>query len=77
MDDVYIKLHRQLPKEGSIKPATISQTPTGKYYMSILIEYEAEINKVIPTYDTTVGLDYSSKSLYVDSKARSADYPKF
>jgi len=36
------------------------------------------VNKPItPTAETVLGLDYSSKSLYVDSESNSADYPKF
>jgi len=77
LKDASIKLHRPLPEESTIKSATISQTPTGKYYISILVEYKADIKKVEPTYETTVGVDYSSKALYVDSQSNSANYPKF
>ena len=77
LKDVRIKLHRQLPKEAIIKSATISKTPTGKYYISILVEYESNIGPVTPTPETVLGLDYSSKSLFVDSQANNADYPKF
>ena len=77
LKDVRIKLHRQLPKNSIIKSATISQTPTGKYYIAILVEFEAKIEPITPTLDSTLGLDYSSKSLVVDSEARRADYPRF
>jgi putative transposase len=40
LKDVRIKLHRQLPPEAIIKSATISQTASGKYYISILVEFE-------------------------------------
>ena len=66
--DVRIKLHRQSPENSTIKAATLSQTPTGKYYISILIEYELDVKQVAPTIETTAGLDYSSKSLYVDNQ---------
>ena len=77
LKNVQIKLHRQLPKDAVIKSATISQTATGKYYISILVKLETKIEQVTPTNETTIGLDYSSKSLYVDSQANSAEYPKF
>lgn len=77
LKDVRIKLHRQLPKEAVIKSATISRTPTGKYYIAILVEHEADIEPVAPTAETVLGLDYSSKSLFVDSQENNADYPKF
>lgn len=77
LKDVRIKLHRQWPKNAVIKSATISQTPTGKYYVSVLVAYEADIKPVEPTTETVLGLDYSSKSLYVDSEGTPANYPKF
>ncbi|BBB90159.1 MAG TPA: RNA-guided endonuclease TnpB family protein [Methylomusa anaerophila] len=77
LKDVRIKLHRQMPLQAAIKSATISKTPTGKYYIAILVEYETKIKPVTPKPETVLGLDYSSKSLFVDSQANNADYPKF
>jgi putative transposase len=77
LKDVRIKLHRQLPPNSIIKSATLSQTPTGKYYIAILVKFEAKIEPITPTVETTLGLDYSSKSLVVNSEASSADYPRF
>ena len=77
LKDVRIKLHRELPPNSIIKSATISQTPTGKYYIAILVEFEAKLERITPTVESTLGLDYSSKSLVIDSEARSADYPRF
>lgn len=77
LKDVKIKLHRQLPKDSKIKSATISQTPTGKYYVSILVSYEAKSDIKIPVPETVLGLDYSSQTLYIDSQGNSADYPRF
>lgn len=37
LKDVKIKLHRQIPNDCIIKSATISQTSSGKYYISILV----------------------------------------
>lgn len=47
-----VKAHRQI--EGVIKSATISMTPTGKYYVSILCE--TEITPLSKT-DSSVGID--------------------
>ena len=77
LHDVTIKLHRPIPQHEVIKSATISQTSTGKYYISILVEFEQEIKTITPTVETVLGLDYSSKALYIDSEANSADYPRF
>lgn len=77
LKDVTIKLHRQLHPNSLIKSATISRTATGKYHISILVEYEQNIKPITPKPETTIGLDYSSPALYVDSQANSADYPKY
>lgn len=78
LKNVKIRLHRQLPEHCRIKSATISQTSSGKYYISILTEIEeSTIKPVSPTFETTIGLDYSSKALYVDSQAHTAEYPRF
>ncbi len=77
LKDVLVKMHRQLLPNVIIKSATISQTPTGKYYISILVEYEAKIKPITPTIENAIGLDYSSKALFVDSETNSPDYPKF
>ena len=81
--DNYIKLpkiglvkmikHREV--RGKIKSATISQDPDGKYFVSILVEYEYNPTPVKPR--TAIGLDYSSKSLFVDNLGFSANYPRF
>lgn len=74
--NVRIKLHRQLPKNSVIKSVTITLTPAGRYYISILVETtEVELAKVTPT--EVLGLDYVSSSLYTDSQAYNADYPRF
>ncbi len=40
---VKIKQHRQIPSEYKIKSCTLSMTSSGKYYISILVEYEKKI----------------------------------
>ncbi|HZJ82446.1 MAG TPA: RNA-guided endonuclease TnpB family protein [Clostridia bacterium] len=77
LKDMRIKLHRQIPNKSIIKSATISQAPTGKYYISILVEYETDIKRIVPKVENVIGLDYSSSTLYVDSEANQADYPRY
>lgn len=72
---VRIKQHREIPQEHIIKACTISMTSTGKYYVSILTEYEKEI--VQKEVETVVGLDFAMDGLYVSSEDEKANYPKF
>lgn len=72
---VKIKQHRQIPEHYILKSATISKTPTGKYFVSILFEYEENITPVKP--DKIVGLDFSMKELFVSSDGKIANYPRY
>ena len=74
---VKMKQHRRIPDNQKIKSATITKTPSGKYYVSILVEYEQYIPDVQLDKNKALGLDYASHSFYVDSQGREADYPKF
>ncbi|WP_256942155.1 helix-turn-helix domain-containing protein, partial [Bacillus thuringiensis] len=59
---VRLKQHREISPNHIIKSCTISMTPTGKYYVSILTEYEKEI--VQKEVETVVGLDFAMAELY-------------
>ncbi len=72
------KLHRLLPKDAIIKSVTIRKTAAGKYYASILVEYEeSEIQPVPVTEVKTLGLDYSSSSFYPDSEGNPCNYDQY
>lgn len=72
-----IKLSRPLPINSIIKSATISHKGSGKWYISLLVEYEIpNYYKELDKYNS-IGLDYSSKSFYVDNQGREANYPNY
>jgi len=50
-------LHRPFPENGVLKSATISQRPCGDYYISILFEYESNVEMIIPAPEKVLGLD--------------------
>ena len=70
---VKIIQHREII--GKIKSATIEKTPTNKYYVSILVEYENQVPEV--ELKKFIGLDFSMHDLYVTSEGERANYPKF
>ena len=75
---VKAKLHRFPPEEWMLKSATVSMTASGKYYCSVLFEYKEKLVKpVIPTKETTLGLDYSSPHFYVASNGAVAEYDHY
>ena len=72
---VNIRLHRPLMENSIIKTVTISKTPSGKFYVSILVEYENQILPIIPK--KFLGLDFAMHGLFVASDEPNADYPNF
>jgi putative transposase len=72
---VKLKLHRQIPENYKLKSATISKTPSGKYYASILFEYEHIVESA--EIKNAVGLDFSMAELYVDSNGDEAQYNRY
>lgn len=74
---VKIKLHRQILDNQIIKSCTIFKTPSGKYYVSILVEFEYETPKIVLDTDNFIGLDMDMKNLYTDSNGIRAEYPRY
>lgn len=71
LGNIKAKLHRNF--EGKIKSATISQVPSGKYYVSILVETE-HIKMANGAGKT--GLDLGIKDLCITSDGRRYENPK-
>lgn len=71
LKQVKAKLHREF--EGQIKSATVSQAPSGKYYVSILVETEHE---ELPHTDKNTGLDLGVKDLCITSDGTKYWNPK-
>lgn len=77
IDNRYIKLpkigkvkaviHRTAPDGWVIKSATVSQESDGKYYISVLFEFEKAVKFYAADKSNAIGLDYASDGLYVDS----------
>lgn len=72
---VKVRQHRNIAENYILKSVTVSQTPSGKYYASILFEYENQVQKAEP--QKFLGLDFSMHELYVGSDETSANYPRF
>ena len=75
--NIKVKVHRQPDADWVLKGATVSCTRSGKYFISLLYEFEKDIQTVVPTKETSLGLDYSSHDFYVDSNGKVANYPQF
>ena len=69
---VKVKLHRKF--SGQIKSATISQVPSGKYYVSVLVETE---HVELPHTTQNTGIDLGIKDLCNTSGGRNTKIPNY
>ena len=60
-------IHRIPDDSWVIKSATISQESDGKYYISVLFEFENIANTYVADKNNAISLDYASDGLYVDN----------
>ena len=72
---VKLKQHRNIPSDYKLKSVTVSQTPSGKYYASILFEYENQVQETKP--HKFLGMDFSMRELYKDSNGNEPQYPRY
>ena len=70
-----MKQHRNIPDNYKLKAVTVSQNAGGKYFASILFEYEEEIN--MKKLEGFIGLDFSMHELYVDSNGDCPQFPRY
>lgn len=74
MGFVKIVLDRTIPDEADFRSITVSKTPTGKYFVSILIQQELN---PIPSTGKVVGIDLGLKDLYILSNGQVINNPKW
>ena len=72
---VRMRQHRNIPTYYRLKSVTISQNASGKYYASILFEYEKQVSSKVAC--NFLGLDFSMHGLYKDSNGEEAEYPRY
>ena len=72
---VKIKQHRPVPEDWTLKSVTVKQVPSGKYFVSILFEYESQVREKEP--EKVLGLDYSMPKLFVSSEDDGPKYPRY
>ena len=71
---VKIILDRTIPDDADLKNITVSKTPTGKYFASILVQQEPN---PIPSSGNIVGIDLGLKDLMVLSNGQVINNPKW
>ena len=71
LKEVKAKVHREFV--GQIKSATVSQVPSGKYYVSVLVE--TNHSEMVHT-DKNIGMDLGIKDLCITSDGKKYENPK-
>lgn len=74
---VRLKQHRAVLNGYRLKSVTVSQTPGGKYYASILFQYEDQVQEKEKEMQRFLGLDFSMHELYRDSNGNEPAYPRY
>ncbi len=69
----WIKARASCMPQGKIKRATVLKTPTGKYYVSFLVD---EYIQQLPKVNTAVGIDLGVQDFAVDSNGVHYENPK-
>lgn len=72
---VKMKQHRNIPDDYKLKTVTVSQNASGKYFASILFEYEEKITT--KELESFIGLDFSMHELYVDSNGNCPQFLRY
>ena len=71
---VKIVLDRTIPEEANFRSITVTKTPTGKYFVSILVQQELN---PIPSSGKIVGIDLGIKDLFILSNGQVINNPKW
>ena len=70
---VRVKKHRDF--DGLIKSVTVSKNPSGKYYVSVLVEQKEK--EKLPATDSKIGIDLGIKEFCITSDGEMIENPKY
>ena len=68
---------REIPDSWTLKSATVCVERDNTVYASFLFEYKDDIMLYVPDSRNSVGLDYKSDGLYMDSSGNCCGSPKY
>jgi putative transposase len=70
------KNRRRLPEGAIIKAVTVSRNASGKYFVSLRLEFEQEVKVRNNDMIQSIGLDFSMTHFYVDNEGKKANFPQ-
>lgn len=77
LGNVELVYQRPIPEDAEIRNAAVIREADGKYYVSIMVEYDRQIENRELDLSKSIGIDYSSTHFYVDDKGNKIDMPHF
>lgn len=71
---VPIVIDRQFPEDANYRSVTVSKTPTGKYFVSVLVKINTNL---LPLTGKSVGIDLGLKDLFIFSNGDVVNNPRW
>ena len=71
----FVRLEKHRDLEGTIKSVTVSKVPSGKYYVSVLVNCEEK--EKLPPLDNKIGIDLGIKEFAITSDGEMITNPKY
>lgn len=71
---IKVSIDRLIPEDADFRSITVSKTPTGKYFVSILVKQKLN---PIPSTGKVVGIDLGLKDLFILSNGQVINNPKW
>lgn len=70
-----VRVKKHMDFDGLIKSVTVSKNPSGKYYVSVLVERNEK--EKLPTTDSKIGIDLGIKEFCIISDGEMIENPKY
>lgn len=70
-----VRVKKHMDFDGLIKSVTVSKNPSGKYYVSVLLERNEK--EKLPTTDSKIGIDLGIKEFCITSDGEMIENPKY
>lgn len=70
---IRVKKHRDF--DGLVKSVTVSKNPSGKYFVSVLVDQEEKVK--LSTADSKIGIDLGIKEFCITSDGEMIENPKY
>ena len=71
---VPVVLDRAIPTDADYRSVTVSKTPTGKYFVSVLVKINVDL---LPSTGKSVGIDLGLKDLFIFSNGDVVNNPRW